>query len=96
MNTTKEEIITILERRPEARPTDIKKALYDDGRELSPDQVVTLIKDISQAVEGLQVAPPQCRDCGFDEFDKPANIPSQCPDCRSEWIEEPVFRKVSP
>jgi predicted Zn-ribbon and HTH transcriptional regulator len=38
------------------------------------------------------VAPPECRDCGFADFDDPVNYPSRCPDCRSERIEEAVFK----
>lgn len=41
--------------------------------------------------EQLLVAPPECRACGFDGFDDPANLPSRCPDCRSENLSEPVF-----
>ena len=39
----------------------------------------------------LLVAPPECRDCGFDGFDDPVNAPSRCPECRSENLSEPVF-----
>lgn len=42
--------------------------------------------------EQLLVAPPECRDCGFDGFDDLANRPSRCPDCKSEDVKEPVFR----
>ena len=38
------------------------------------------------------VAPPECRNCGFSAFDDPVNYPSRCPDCRSESIEEAVFK----
>jgi predicted Zn-ribbon and HTH transcriptional regulator len=41
--------------------------------------------------EEFLVAPPTCRDCGFDGFDDPVNEPSRCPDCKSERIEEPAF-----
>lgn len=37
------------------------------------------------------VAPPTCRECGFDEFDEPANLPSRCPECGCERIAEPEF-----
>ena len=42
--------------------------------------------------EQLQVAPPACRDCGFDGFDDPVNRPSRCPECRSGTLTDPVFR----
>ena len=42
--------------------------------------------------EQFLVAPPECLDCGFSAFDDPVNYPSRCPDCRSERIEEAVFK----
>ncbi|WP_434522231.1 transcriptional regulator [Halorubrum sp. AS12] len=41
--------------------------------------------------EEFLVAPPTCRECGFDRFDDPVNEPSRCPECKSERIEEPAF-----
>ncbi|MFB6092878.1 MAG: transcriptional regulator [Haloquadratum sp.] len=41
--------------------------------------------------ERFLVAPPECRECGFDGFDDPLNDPSRCPECRSERIAEPQF-----
>ena len=41
--------------------------------------------------EQFLVAPPTCRECGFDGFDDPLNRPSRCPDCRSERVDEPTF-----
>jgi predicted Zn-ribbon and HTH transcriptional regulator len=53
------------------------------------------VRHVARSVEGngeqLLAAPPECRDCGFDGFDDPANRPSRCPDCKSEAIEEPQF-----
>lgn len=45
-----------------------------------------------QATEAeLLVAPPVCEECGFDEFDDPANRPSRCPECHAESITDPTF-----
>ena len=44
-----------------------------------------------RADEEFLVAPPTCRECGFDGFDDPVNEPSRCPECKSERIEEPAF-----
>ncbi|QAU12122.1 ArsR family transcriptional regulator [Halorubrum sp. BOL3-1] len=41
--------------------------------------------------EEFLVAPPTCRECGFDGFDDPVNEPSRCPECKCERIEEPAF-----
>lgn len=38
------------------------------------------------------VAPPECTNCGFSAYDDPVNYPSRCPECRSESIEEAVFK----
>lgn len=55
------------------------------------------VRHVARSLEGngdeqLLAAPPECRDCGFTGFDDLANRPSRCPECRSESIEEPVFR----
>ncbi|AEH24141.1 hypothetical protein PYCH_04510 [Pyrococcus yayanosii CH1] len=39
----------------------------------------------------LLVRPAQCRKCGF-LFKPEINVPSRCPRCKSEWIEEPRFK----
>jgi len=56
------------------------------------DHVQHVARSLSATDEQLLVAPPTCRECGFDEFDDPANRPSRCPGCKSEALEEPVFR----
>jgi predicted Zn-ribbon and HTH transcriptional regulator len=55
------------------------------------------VRHVAQSIsadddEQLLVAPPECRDCGFSEFDDPANRPSRCPECKSEAVDEPEFR----
>ncbi len=54
------------------------------------------VRHVARSLEGtgerLLVAPPECRDCGFDRFDDPANRPSRCPECKSESVSEPHFR----
>lgn len=55
------------------------------------------VEHVSHSVEGddgderLLVAPPECRECGFSDFDDPLNVPSRCPDCKAESVEEPAF-----
>jgi len=49
-------------------------------------------KSLAETSEQLLVAPPECRECGFNEFDDLINRPSRCPDCKSESVEEPLFR----
>ena len=45
----------------------------------------------SEGDERLLVAPPECRDCGFTDFDDLLNRPSRCPECKSEAVAEPTF-----
>lgn len=89
--TTRQKIVSLLEERPSARPTAISMALGDDGIKLSPDEVVDEVTEIQRNRSDVMATPPTCRECGFSRFDNLLNIPSKCPDCRSEWIEEPVY-----
>jgi predicted Zn-ribbon and HTH transcriptional regulator len=50
-----------------------------------------LAKSLDGTDEQLLVAPPACRDCGFDGFDDLINRPSRCPECKSESVTEPEF-----
>ncbi|EMA53742.1 MULTISPECIES: transcriptional regulator [Halococcus] len=63
---------------------------------ITTEAVLEHVEHIAQSLETedeqLLVAPPECRDCGFSAFDDHANRPSRCPECRSEAIEEPLFR----
>lgn len=53
------------------------------------------VRHVAQSLDGTDeeflVAPPACRECGFDGFDDPLNYPSRCPECKSERITEPQF-----
>ncbi|MEF8975057.1 MAG: transcriptional regulator [Halapricum sp.] len=55
------------------------------------DHVEHVSRSLDGTDEQLLVAPPTCRDCGFDEFDDLINRPSRCPSCKSESISEPSF-----
>jgi predicted Zn-ribbon and HTH transcriptional regulator len=55
------------------------------------DHVEHIAQSLDSTDEELLVAPPECRDCGFRDFDDRINRPSRCPDCKSETIEEPRF-----
>jgi hypothetical protein len=56
------------------------------------EHVRHIARSLEHTDEDLLVAPPACRDCGFDGFDDPANRPSRCPECKSEAVAEPAFR----
>ncbi len=58
----------------------------------------SVLADIRHVASSLQstdaellVAPPECEECGFDEFDDPANRPSRCPECHAESLSDPTF-----
>ena len=63
--------------------------------EITTAAALSHVEHIARSLDGtdeeLLAAPPQCRACGFSDFDDPANRPSRCPECKSEAIEEPVF-----
>jgi hypothetical protein len=56
------------------------------------DHLRHVARSLDEADEQFLVAPPECRTCGFSAFDDPVNHPSRCPECRSEGIEEAVFK----
>ncbi|MFC6732011.1 MULTISPECIES: transcriptional regulator [unclassified Haladaptatus] len=64
--------------------------------DLTPHAVVSHIEHVAKTLDGtgeqLLVAPPTCRECGFDRFDDPVNLPSRCPECKSESLDQPAFR----
>ena len=39
----------------------------------------------------LIIRPARCLSCGYTFNKKSIKIPSKCPKCKSEWIEEPSF-----
>lgn len=87
--TTRQRIARLLRDGP-ATPSEVAEAV-----ETTPSSVLAharhLARSLQSTEERLLVAPPACRDCGFDAFDDPANLPSRCPECRSESIEEPAL-----
>jgi predicted Zn-ribbon and HTH transcriptional regulator len=88
--TTRERIAAHL-RETAASPSALAVE-FDVTAGVAIDHVRHVAESLSASDEQLLVAPPECRDCGFSEFDDPANRPSRCPDCKSEAVEEPEFR----
>ena len=66
---------------------------------LSSGEVIEDISHISKSVENesnqMQVVPPKCKECEFDNFHSVLNIPSSCPNCNSNRVKEPKYRIVS-
>lgn len=64
--------------------------------DVTASDAITHVQHIARSLEPtdeeLLVAPPECGDCGFDGFDDLLNLPSRCPECKSENVSEPTFR----
>jgi predicted Zn-ribbon and HTH transcriptional regulator len=92
--TTRERILDALREKPRTPSAVAEEFAVARGTAL------THVRHISESLDGadeeLLVRPPACRDCGFDGFDDPLNVPSRCPECKSEAIEEPAFVVESP
>ncbi|MFB6177340.1 MAG: transcriptional regulator [Halobaculum sp.] len=84
--TTRERIADVL-RAGTATAEDIAIEL-----EIPESQVYGHVEHVAKSVgddEQLLAAPPECRDCGFDD---PVNAPSRCPECYSENLARAQFR----
>ncbi|WP_277553210.1 transcriptional regulator [Halobaculum limi] len=86
--TTRERIADALRDRPLSGSA--LAAEFDVTRATVYDHLEHVAQSLPDGEEFL-VAPPECGDCGFSGFDDPVNVPSRCPECKSESIEEPVF-----
>ena len=86
--TTRRRLADHLRAEP-STPTELGRAFS-----LAPSTVLSHLEHISQSLahseEQLLVAPPTCRECGFDDFDDLLNRPSRCPACKHEGIDEPT------
>ncbi|ERH10418.1 MAG: putative transcriptional regulator containing an HTH domain fused to a Zn-ribbon [halophilic archaeon J07HX64] len=88
--TTRERMADRL--REDALPASALAKEFDVQTTEALDHVRHVARSLAPTAEELLVAPPTCRDCGFDRFDDPANRPSRCPECRSQALTEPEFR----
>ena len=60
------------------------------SKKLILEDLKAIQKSLRRVGKVLLVKPAECRKCGF-VFRPEINIPSRCPRCKSEWIEEPRF-----
>ncbi|QGN07214.1 transcriptional regulator [Halorhabdus sp. CBA1104] len=88
--TTRERIADRL--REKALSATAIAAAFDLSTATAIEHVEHVAASLSGSDEQLLVAPPECSDCGFTNFDDRVNVPSRCPDCHSESIDPPVFR----
>ncbi|HII61396.1 transcriptional regulator [Pyrococcus horikoshii] len=93
MPSRREKIIELLLER-DYSPSELARALDIRGKG-SKKLILEDLKAIAKIAkrEGmiLLVKPARCKKCGFT-FRPEINIPSRCPRCKSEWIEEPRFK----
>lgn len=90
--TRRQKLEQLLRDRPSPTPAELQDALKDSDIKISRDVIVEEIKEIHESLDcSILVAPPVCLDCSFQDFDDIANIPSQCPQCKSNWVDEPEF-----
>jgi len=66
-------------------------AEFDVTAETALSHVEHIAESLDGTEEQLLVSPPECRDCGFTEFDDLINRPSRCPECKGESVAEPAF-----
>ncbi len=93
MMTRRARIIKLLEERDYA-PSELTLALGLRGRGAKKtvlEDLHTIQRTLKREGKVLLVKPAECRKCGF-VFKPEIKVPSRCPRCRSEWIDEPRFR----
>jgi hypothetical protein len=88
--TTRQRIVDALREAPETA-SSLSRAV-EAPRSSVYDHLRHVARSLDGTDEQFLVAPPECRDCGFSGYDDPVNYPSRCPRCRSEDIEEAVFK----
>lgn len=89
--TTRERIAERLRERPATPSALASEFAITAASALSHVEHVSRSVDSGSEGEQLLVAPPECRECGFSGFDDPLNVPSRCPSCKAESVEEPAF-----
>lgn len=90
MKTTWQEITKLLMQRNRSWLTSILNALRGNGvKMISRMKLSTTSKEIKRSPNDEEEPYRQrteCRNCGFNEYDKIINIPTKFSKCESEWI----------
>jgi len=91
--TRRQRIISLLES-ADYSPSELVLALGLRGKG-AEKMILNDLKAIRNTLkrEGkvLLIMPAECRNCGF-RFRPDIKVPSRCPRCKSEWVEEPRFK----
>ncbi len=96
MMTRRQRIIKLLEER-DYSPSELALALDMRGKgakKVILEDLKAIQKILKREGKVLLIKPAECRKCGF-VFPPEIKMPSRCPRCKSEWIEEPRF-KIEP
>jgi predicted Zn-ribbon and HTH transcriptional regulator len=88
MPTTRERIAARI-REGSATPGELAES-FSVPRSTALEHVRHVARSLESAEEQVLVRPPACRDCGFEGFDDRLNVPSRCPECKSEDVAEPA------
>ena len=88
--TTRERITERL--RKDALPASTLAREFEIQTSDALDHVQHIARSLDATDEQLLVAPPECQECGFSDFDDLVNRPSRCPECKAESVSEPIFR----
>jgi predicted Zn-ribbon and HTH transcriptional regulator len=88
MPTTRERIAARLRERA-ATPSELAES-FDVSPSTALEHARHVARSVDDTAEQVLVRPPACRDCGFDGFDDRLNVPSRCPECKSENVAEPA------
>ena len=78
-------------------PSELALALDMRGKgakKVILEDLKAIQKTLRREGKVLLIKPAECRKCGF-VFPPEIKVPSRCPRCKSEWIEEPRF-KIEP
>jgi predicted Zn-ribbon and HTH transcriptional regulator len=93
MMTRRQRIIKLLEER-DYSPSELAVALQLRGKgakKVILEDLEAIRKTLKREGKVFLIKPAECRNCGF-VFKPEIKIPSRCPHCKSEWIEEPRFK----
>lgn len=89
MKTRRERIVDLLS--VESMTASELAAAVEANTDVVLDDIRHVASSLEPTEKQLLVAPPACRECGFNRFDEPVNRPSRCPKCHCESLTDPVF-----
>ena len=89
MLTRRQEIIEMLEKRP------MSVSQLANMYKMKVEELLEDFPYIKKTIhpKKLKIIPAVCKDCGFVFKERTKlRAPSNCPRCKNEWIDEPLFK----